>query len=399
MEGVMIHHQSFMGIYDDCVSNPRDIRCQSTGARGVVTRMSDKGKPTRRRFVQLTGAAGIAGLAGCAGSDGGQETTTTGQGETTTAGGETTRTTAEASDWSPSERMTFVAWASRGGGSDTIVRQGYLRPIRQNDLLPVDARAINQTGGGGEAGMRYTLDQDPDGHTVLNVTTNLVVTPLSRDIGITYEDFTPIARMGVEPVLLVSRADDDRFNNMEEFAEYASNNRATVASFDVGSQDHTAAFLLGQETDMNIEVVPFSGGGEQVSALLGGDVDATVVQPSEVSSQRESGDIQYLMHFSGQQLDLYPDLPYVNQVFDTEIVVEQFRGTVVHGETPQPRVQYLRNLFRDIYETDEFKQYAENNNVNPAWLRGRDFNEYIEDVNQRFTRVFKENNLGIYSGN
>lgn len=294
--------------------------------------------------------------------------------------------------------MTFVAWASRGGGSDTIVRQGYVRPIRQNDLLPVDSRAINRTGGGGQAGMRYTLNQPANGHTVLNVTTNLVVTPLSRDIGITYEKFTPIARMGIEPILLVIRGDDNRFSTIEEFRDHAVNNRVTVASFDVGTQDHTAAYLLKKRTDMNVEIVPFSGGGEQVSALLAGDVDAAVTAPSEVAKQRESGKVKYMLHFSGKQLDLYPDLPYVNQIFGTEIVVEQFRGAVVHGETSQQQVKYLRDLFDKIRKTDEFSQYTKSNNVNPAWLRGEEFYNYVKDVNKRFTQVFKENNLGIYSG-
>lgn len=352
--------------------------------------MSDNKLPTRRDYLRLTSAAGLAGLAGCSGSGG--------EGSEGTDGGNTDSNGSGGDDF-PSRRMTFVAWASRGGGSDTIVRQGYLRPIRQNDMLPVDARAINQTGGGGEAGMRYTLDQDPDGHTVLNVTTNLVVTPLSRDIGITYEDFTPIARMGVEPILLVIRGDDDRFDNIQEFRDYAAENSVSIASFDVGTQDHTAAFLLSQRTDMNAEIVPFSGGGEQVSALLAGDVDAAVTAPSEVSDQRDSGEVQYVLHFSGQELELYPDVPYVSQAFDTEIVVEQFRGTVVHGETPQSRVEFLRDLFEDIYNTDEFEEYAENNNVNPAFLRGEEFYDYVEGVNERFTQVFKENNLGIYSDN
>lgn len=345
--------------------------------------MSQKRKPTRRDFVQWTGTAGIVGLAGCMGGGGGNG------GNNSSGGG---------SGNYPSQRMTFVAWASRGGGSDTIVRQGYLRPIRQNNLLPVDVRAINQTGGGGQAGMRYTLNQPANGYTILNVTTNLVVTPLSRDIGITYKDFKPIARMGIEPILLVIRANDDRFSTIEEFRNYAVNNRVAVASFDVGTQDHTAAYLLSQRTDMNMEIVPFSGGGEQVSALLAGDVDATVTAPSEVTDQREAGEVEYILHLSGQQLELYPDVPYVNQAFDTEIVVEQFRGTVVHGETPQQQVEYLRDLFEEIYNSEEFDQYAQQNNVNPAWLRGEEFYNYVENVNERFTQVFKENNLGIYSG-
>lgn len=358
--------------------------------------MSENKLPTRRDYLRLTGAAGLVGLAGCS-SNGGGGTDGSGSGNTDSDGN--TNSNGSGSGDFPSQRMTFVAWASRGGGSDTIVRQGYLRPIRQNDMLPVDIRAINQTGGGGEAGMRYTLDQDPDGHTVLNVTTNLVVTPLSRDIGITYEDFTPIARMGIEPILLVVRGDDDRFNSIQEFRDYATENSVSIASFDVGTQDHTAAFLLSQRTNMNAEIVPFSGGGEQVSALLGGDVDAAVTAPSEVSEQRESGEVQYILHFSGQELELYPDVPYVNQAFDAEIVVEQFRGTVVHGDTPQPRVEYLRDLFEEISNTDEFEEYANNNNVNPAFLRGEEFYDYVEGVNERFTEVFQENNLGVYSDN
>jgi putative tricarboxylic transport membrane protein len=355
--------------------------------------MTDDNTSTRRNYLKWTTAAGIAGLAGCSGGDGGDSSSSGGTdssdgGSSSSSGGDY-----------PSRRMTFVAWASRGGGSDTIVRQGYLRSIRENDLVPTDIRAINQTGGGGEAGMRYTLDQDPDGHTILNVTTNLVVTPLSRDIGISYQGFTPIARMGVEPILLVVRGDDDRFSTIEEFQNYATENSVSIASFDVGTQDHTAAFLLSRRTDMNAEIVPFSGGGEQVSALLAGDVDAAVTAPSEVSDQRESGEVEYALHFSGQELELYPDVPYVNQAFGTEIVVEQFRGAVVHGDTPDERVEYLRDLFEDIYNTDEFEAYADNNNVNPAFLRGEEFYNYVEGVDERFNKVFQENNLGVYSDN
>ena len=178
---------------------------------------------SRRKFLKSgTGTmVALAGLAGCMGNNNDQATQTTTTQTTTT---ESSTTTSSGSSDYPSEEVTFVAWASRGGGSDTITRQGYVRPIRKNNLFPVSVRAINKVGGGGETGMKYTLNQPADGHTVLNVSTNLIVTPLSRDIGITYKDFTPIARMGIEPEVLVIRADDDRFSNIKEFREYARNN-------------------------------------------------------------------------------------------------------------------------------------------------------------------------------
>lgn len=68
------------------------------------------------------------------------------------------------------------------------------------------------------------------------------------------------------------------FSTPEELSKYAANNQVTIATFDVGTQDHTAAYLLKQRSDMNVKIVPISGFGEQVSALLGGDVDATITQ-------------------------------------------------------------------------------------------------------------------------
>lgn len=348
----------------------------------------------RRKFVKLTGTgAGVTALAGCSGngSDGGDGGS--GDDGNGSDGGSGDGDDGGSSDY-PSEAIEIVAWASPGGGSDIICRQGYQRAIEENDLLPVNTQVTNQSGGGGEAGMQYTLNQPADGYTILNVTTNLVITPLSRELDVGYESFSPVALMGTEPIVLAIRSDDDRYSNAEEFIEYGQENRVTIASFDVGTQDHTAALLLGQETGMDAEIVPYSGGGEQLSALLGGDVDAAVSAPSEVQDQE---DLDIILHFSEEEVEVLPDTPYVSQVTDAEIRVEQMRGTVVHGDTDQSRVDYLVDLFEEIQQTDEFQEYYENNSVNPAFRGGEEFLTYIEDMQEQYDQVFQENNLGIYS--
>lgn len=334
----------------------------------------------RRRFVELAGTGILATtLAGCIGGDNG------GSGNESGGGGDY-----------PSENIEIVAWASQGGGSDIICRQGYQRAIEKNDLLPVNVQVTNQDGGGGEAGMRYTLQQPSNGYTILNITTNLIITPLSRKIDISYKDFTPVALMGTEPIVLAIRSEEDRFSNAEEFIQYGQNNRVSIASFDVGTQDHTAAFLLGKETGMNAEIVPFSGGGEQISALLGGDVDAAVTAPSEVADKEN---VEIILHFSEQKVEVLPDTPYVSQVSDAEVQVEQMRGTVVHSDTDESRIEYLISKFEEIQQTDEFQQYYKNNSVNPAFKGGDKFLAYIENMHKQYDQVFRENNLGIYSNN
>lgn len=341
--------------------------------------MTEKPHPKRRTVLKGVTTAGIVGLTGCLSNVNlGNNAGTSGK--------------------YPSKPVTFVIWASRGGGSDTITRQGYIRPIEANDLFPVSVKAVNKVGGGGEVGMKYTRNQPADGYTVLNVSTNLIVTPLSRDIGITYKDFTPIARMGIEPEVVTIRANDDRFSTVEEFKQYAQNNRVKIGTFSVGTQDHTTTFLLKKKSNMNVEIVPYSGGGEQVSALLGGDIDASILQPSEMAAQREAGKVKYILQFSEENLSQFPKLPYVSQVFDFEIRIEQLRGTVVHKETPQEHVKWMRGKFREIYETKEFKQYAKENNVSPSLLVGKEFKNYLDTVNQQIKEVFKKNKLGVYKG-
>lgn len=345
----------------------------------------------RRRVLKGTATAGIAGLAGCTGIMNDDNSGSEG-----TSGDTNTNSGSNGGEF-PSKPIELVAWAGRGGGSDTIVRLGYARSIRENDLLPVEVRPINKADPLAEAAMKYVDNQPADGHTVLNVTTNIITVPLARDFGLGYKDFTMLGRMGVEPNVLAIRSDDDRFSTIEELREYGQNNPLTMGITGTGSQTHVISVLLGSKSNIQTRAVQFDGGGSKTQALMSGDIDVAIDKPSAMASQNEEGQIDFILHFSGEKLETFPDVPYVSEVFDFEIEVAQQRGAVVHGDTPDEKVEHLRGVWKEIYETDEFKSYAENNQVLPTWLPGDEYRGLLESMEQNFTQVYKENNLGIYS--
>jgi tripartite-type tricarboxylate transporter receptor subunit TctC len=298
----------------------------------------------------------------------------------------------------PSRPIELVAWASRGGGSDTIVRQGYAQAIRENDIFPVDIQVTNKIEPVVVEGMRYIHDQPPEGYTILNVTPNLFIWPLSQEMELDQSDFTYLGRVGVEPIVMAIRTDDDRFSNAEELKEYASNNTVTVGVSGTGSTTHSIAFLLRDQSDMDIQFVQFDSGGPKTQALVAGDIDVALDKPSAMAAQLENDQLKLIMHFTGETISGYEDIPYVNEVFDFELAVAQHRGAVVHPETPEDRVEYLREKYREIYETDEFQEgYAKEQGVVPAWIDGPEMNDLFQDLADQFDKVFKENNLGIYS--
>src|SRR6056297_2334734 len=98
----------------------------------------------------------------------------------------------------PEKTVTFVSWASEGGGSDRF-NNALKHAIDENDLSSEPIVTICKPGGGGAMGMSYTMSQPADGYNVLKVSTNLVLTPLTKNVPYSHENFIPIARMAIEP--------------------------------------------------------------------------------------------------------------------------------------------------------------------------------------------------------
>ncbi len=107
----------------------------------------------------------------------------------------------------PSRPVELVVHSALGGGSDVFAR-ALVEMIEGEKLLSQPVRVVNKTAEASAEAMAYLADKRGDDHTLAVFTNTWLTTPLTRkDPPHCLRDFTPVARLVLEPTIAVVRAD------------------------------------------------------------------------------------------------------------------------------------------------------------------------------------------------
>jgi tripartite-type tricarboxylate transporter receptor subunit TctC len=169
---------------------------------------------------------------------------------------------AQAQDW-PTRPIKLVVPFTPGGGNDIIARA---LGERLNQSLGQPVIIENRSGAGGNIGAEFAAKSAADGYTFLVAANSiLTVNPhLYARVGFDpLTDFTPVARLGVLPVVLVVNANVPAKSVQELIALAKTNPDAlSYASAGVGSPHHLAAELFKYRTGIKMAHIPFRGGAQ-----------------------------------------------------------------------------------------------------------------------------------------
>lgn len=282
--------------------------------------------------VLLLVAAGV--LAGC-GNDGG-------------SGGE---------GGYPSDDIRLLVPYAAGGPTDLTTRT--VGACLESEL---DTTVIveNLPGGSGALATTELVSAEPDGYTLSLVTAGtMVLTPLANEVGYTVEDITPIGVMADVPSVLAV-GEDSEYASAEDFLEAAEAAPGTVNVGVPGASTPQGIELqrLADEHDVEVTVVPFNGNAEMTTAVLGGNVDAVLINASQDVTERiDSGAFVPLIASSEERLSWLPDVPTFTEL--------GFEGLTLSGSTfglagpaglPDDVVTTLEDTLRSCLEQDEVRE-------------------------------------------
>ena len=280
----------------------------------------------------------------------------------------------------PNRTIRFITWSSPGGGGDVLGRQ-MIEAIRRQNLLPVPAVIENRPGGSGAVGMAHVLQQPPDGYTVLIVTKNMTLTPLTQRLSFDYRNFKPIQRTQVEAFFVAVRADAP-WKNLQDLVADARRGRVTFGGAFAGSTDHLLFAMFARTAGFNLTYVPFQSGGDASTALVSGTVDAISTSPQEVAALVDAGRVRFLATPAARRLPRFQDLPtFREQGFD--VVMEQWRGFVYHKDVPDEIVAYMDDVLRRAAADPGFQRYMEENLLFEGYLSGPDFYELLRQETEQ----------------
>ncbi|MCV3272758.1 Bug family tripartite tricarboxylate transporter substrate binding protein [Roseobacter sinensis] len=299
---------------------------------------------------------------------------------------------ATAADY-PSERLTYTIAFGPGGGNDRMSRT-VVDILRKYDLYAGDIVVENREGGSGAVGFSYVSQQAGDPYRLTSTSGNFIGTPLVADTDWTYADFTPIGLLASDAMLLVVRADSD-VTDVDAFVEAAKAGRVTIAGSGSAGPERVTAALFAKAAGIEFEYVPIGSGGELVTALTSGSVDAVVANPSEVAGQLDAGTLEALAFSDNARSTNNPDVPTFKELgYDFSFSLP--RGVVMpSGLAPEVQDWWIATL-KQVIETPEWQEYLVKNGMsgNPIW--GAEFAAYLEETSAQYRAVLVE--IGAIEG-
>jgi putative tricarboxylic transport membrane protein len=192
---------------------------------------------------------------------------------------------------------TLVAPAAPGGGWDQTARS--MQEALQTEGISGNVQVTNVPGAGGTIGLAQFVNQENGNPNALIVGGYVMVGAiLTNQSPVTLEQVTPIARLTGEAVVVVVPAASE-LQTMDDLVAKLKENAGAVswAGGSAGGADHITAGLIAKTVGVDpttVNYIAYSGGGEALAALLGGQVTVGISGYSEFASQIAAGELRLL---------------------------------------------------------------------------------------------------------
>ncbi len=294
----------------------------------------------------------------------------------------------------PSRAIEIAVPYAPGGGTDIMFRN-IEKIISQYKFIQQPVNILNKPGGGGAIGKAYCLSRPADGYTFTCFDINTVSQQIDGKAKWDYrKDFAYVARLVSDINLLIVRADSP-YNDVKDMIE-ASKKKGpksiSIAGTVVGGPDHFANISFNKVTKQQFNYVPYNGGGEVLTNLLGGHVDAAWANPSECIGQLDAKQVKIVGVATETRSPLFPNHPTLKEQGFAAVSL-QTRSLVGKAGIPAEAVDFLVQVLDKVRNAPEWKEYLKQNLLEDGWLVKQDFFKDAENDYNTIKAIMDETGM------
>ncbi len=295
--------------------------------------------------------------------------------------------------WQP-DKAECIAPANPGGGWDTICRVSS-SVLQKTGALKTTMYVTNQPGGSGAVAIASVIaKRKGDPGLVVAASNSLTFTMAMGRTPHTFDDVVPLAQVAAEYGGIFVRA-DSRYKTLGDLVTALKGNpgAATFAGGSApGSLDHIKLALFAKAIGVDptkVSYVPFQGGGEAMTALLGGHTDAATIDVAEASAQLEAGKIRCLGLLSDKRSSKFKDVP---TTFEQGVKVSFpiWRGLYMPPGAPPEAVAFWSDAVKKMVATPEWNAEREKLGWEPVVRLGDEFKRFVKEEHARYRTLLRE---------
>jgi putative tricarboxylic transport membrane protein len=262
-----------------------------------------------------------------------------------------------------------------------VFAQALIAMIRDEKLVAQPLRIVNKTAGASAEAMAYLTQKRGDGHTIAVFTNTWLTTPLTRkEGGQTIKEFTPLARLVLEPTIAVVRADSP-YRTLSDFVAAAKRQPGALkqAGGSLTAIESMTGLLIQSATGAKWTFVPTPAVSDRMKNLVAGSVDIVIPQPQDAAEQMTAGKARAIAAITERRLRVLPDVPTIGEQGIAIPIIANVRGIVGPPGMAPAAVAYWEGLFARLAKTKSWRAYVEENQVEDVFLRGGEMPAFLDE--------------------
>lgn len=297
--------------------------------------------------------------------------------------------TASAQSW-PTRSIQTISAVAAGNAGDTVARvvlDQVTKQIGQPFVLE------NRPGGGGVLGSAAVAKADPDGYTILLLTSSqgsyvVLHKTLPYD---PLRDLIPVAMFGVQPSVLVA-APSKGWKTVADLVAAAKAKPGTLnfASAGRGSASHWAAERLRLAAGIEVQHIPFRGPVEAFTEVMTGRVDFYYLPITPALPVIQDGKVVALAVSTPNRAPSLPEVMTVKEAGYRNAEYLFWGGIALPAKTPKPIVDRLHEETQKALQVPAVQERLRTFGVQPMPLTVDQFGKFFRDDVDAIAKLAKE---------
>ncbi|WP_010142421.1 Bug family tripartite tricarboxylate transporter substrate binding protein [Oceanicola sp. S124] len=298
------------------------------------------------------------------------------------------------------EQPECIAPANPGGGWDFTCRQ-VGKTMQDIGLISKTMQVVNLAGGGGGVAYAEVVNKRNDSSDLIVAASTATATRLAQGAypGNTMDQVRWLASIGADYGVIAVAADSD-IETLPELLDMIKNDPRSVSvagGSAVGGWDHLkvliAANAYGVEDVRTVKYIAFDGGGEAVTQLLAGSVQAFTGDLSEAKGFVDSGDIKVIAVLAPERLEgEFAAFPTAKEQ-GVDAIGANWRGFYAPAGMTDEAYDAWVSMIGELYASPEWKEIMAANGLAPLNLQGAEFETFVSDSVTQIQDISRE--IGI----
>ncbi len=292
----------------------------------------------------------------------------------------------------PSKPVRIVVGFPAGSGTDMLARfVGGKYTERAGQQIVVD----NRPGANGIIAAELVSRAPADGYSLLFMSTSHTMN--AGVYKLPFEpvaSFTPVMQLGAGPLVLVANPAFPAVNakGLIDLAT-AKPDTVTYAVSGTGGVNHFAGALFSRVTGTRLVNVPYKGGPQALTDLIGGQVQVMFGTAAITLSQVRAGRLKALGVSTAKRSPLLPEVPTIAEAGAPGYEMSIWWGVLAPAGTPAAISDKLYAEFGSILRQPDSMQRLAAEGAEPVTLASAEFKRLLTAEVDKWKRVAREANI------